>query len=305
MAGPRLDVELAGVRLENPLMNASGVLGLTSLSMVRLAEAGVGAVVSKSVGVEARNGNPNPTVVEAPCGLLNSMGLPNPGVEAFKVELAEILPRLRKPLIVSVFGFEPSHYGEVIRRLNRFPIAFFELNVSCPHVGGVGELGGKPELVKSVVREAKASTEKPVFVKLSPNVSSFSEVAEAAWKGGADGITAVNTAKGLAIDLEACRPALSGVYGGLSGPALKPLALRCVYEAFETVKIPIIGCGGIMDWRDAVEFLLAGASALQIGTAIAYKGLEVFREILEGVESYLKGKGFSGIGELVGGAHRR
>ncbi len=305
MAKPDLQVELAGLKLRNPLMNASGILGLTCYSLVRLAEAGVGAVVTKSVGLKAREGNPNPTVVEVPGGLLNAMGLPNPGVEAFKAELAEALKTLQTPVIVSVFGYEPGEYGEVVKRVEKLPVAGFELNVSCPHVGEVRELGSNPELVREVARRVKAATSKPVFVKLSPNVSSFAELAEAAERGGADGITAVNTARAMAIDLEARRPILSGVYGGLSGPALKPIALRCVYEAFEAVRIPIVGCGGISDWRDAVEFFLAGASAIQVGTALAYQGLEVFREILMGVEGYMAEKGFRGVQELVGQAHRR
>ena len=305
MVKPSLKVNLAGISMENPLMNASGILGLTAFSLVRLAEAGCGAVVTKSVGLKPREGNPNPVVVEVAGGLLNSMGLPNPGVEAFKTELKKALKRVRKPVLASIFGFKPEEYGELARRLDRLPLAGFELNLSCPHVEGLRELGSNPKLIRETVRRVKAATSKPVFAKLTPNVSSFVEVAEAAWKGGADGLTAVNTLRGLAIDVEAGKPFLSGVYGGLSGPALKPVALRCVYEAFETVKIPIIGCGGIFSWRDAVEFLLAGASALQVGTAIAYRGLQVFREILEGLKGYLASKGFRSLRELVGQAHRR
>ena len=302
----KFEVALSGMRLEPPIMNASGVLGLASSSLVMVAEAGVGAVVTKSIGLEPRAGNPNPTVVEAPCGLLNSMGLPNPGVENFRVELEEALPRIGKPLIVSVFGFRPEEYGKVIRRIDDLPVAGFELNVSCPHVGEVGtELGSKPENIRRVVEEAKAATEKPVFIKLSPNVSDFAGLAKVAEEAGADGITAINTVRAMAIDIEAGRPILAGVFGGLSGPAIKPVALRCVYEAYETVGIPIIGCGGISSWTDAVEFFMAGASAIQVGTAIAYHGLEVFRRIVKGLASYLEEHGFKSLRELVGFAHRR
>jgi len=305
MVKPSLQVKLAGVKLENPLMNASGILGLTSYSLVRLAEAELGALVTKSVGLEARPGSPNPTVVEVPVGLINSMGLPNPGLEAFKAELKEALAKIRKPLFVSVFGFNLREYGEVVRRLEGFPVAGFELNVSCPHVGGVGEIGGNPEALEEAVKEARASTEKPLLVKLSPNLSSFAEAARLVEKAGADGIVATNTIRAMVIDLEAGRPLLAGVYGGLSGPALKPVALRCVYEAYEAVKIPIVGCGGIFTWRDALEYFMAGASAIQVGTALAYQGLEVFRSLLSGLSAYLEEKRIEDLSELVGVAHKR
>lgn len=302
MVKPSLKVEVAGVRLENPLMNASGVLGLTSHSLVRLAEAGLGGLVTKSISLEARPGNPNPTVVEVPGGLVNSMGLPNPGLEAFREELEEAFKVLRKPLFASIFGFKPGDYGEAVGRLDDLPLAGFELNVSCPHVGGVGELGRNPNVLRETVEAARASTSKPIFVKLSPNLTSFVEAARVAEEAGADGIVATNTARAMVIDVEAGRPVLAGVYGGLSGPALKPIALRCVYEAYEEVGIPIIGCGGIFTWRDAVEFFLAGASAVQVGTALAFKGLEVFKEILEGLSRFLQERGL-GLRELVGAAH--
>jgi dihydroorotate dehydrogenase (NAD+) catalytic subunit len=305
MVKPSLQVKLAGVKLENPLMNASGILGLTSYSLVRLAEAGLGALVTKSIGLEARLGSPNPTVVEVPVGLINSMGLPNPGLEAFKAELEEALARIRKPLFVSVFGFNPREYGEAVRRLEGFPVAGFELNVSCPHVGGVGEIGGSPEALEEAVKGARASTEKPLLVKLSPNLSSFAEAARLVEKAGADGIVATNTIRAMVIDLEAGRPLLAGVYGGLSGPALKPVALRCVYEAYEAVKIPIVGCGGIFTWRDALEYFMAGASAIQVGTALAYQGLEVFRSLLSGLSAYLEEKRIEDLSGLVGVAHKR
>jgi len=305
MVKPCLQVELAGVKLENPLMNASGILGLTSYSLARLAEAGLGALVTKSVGLKPRPGSPNPTVVEVPGGLVNSMGLPNPGLEAFKSEVEEALSKIGKPLFVSVFGFSPGEYGEAVRKLSRLPVAGFELNVSCPHVGGVGEIGGSPEALREAVKGARASTGKPLFVKLSPNLTSFAEAARVAEEAGADGIVATNTVRSMVIDLEAERPLLAGVYGGLSGAALKPVAIRCVYEAYETVKIPVVGCGGIFTWRDAVEYFMAGASAVQVGTAIAYRGLEVFRDILSGLSAYLEAKGLDDLSRLVGVAHKR
>jgi dihydroorotate dehydrogenase (NAD+) catalytic subunit len=301
-----LRVNLSKIKLENPLMNASGILGLTSQSLILMAEARVGAIVTKSIGLKPRLGNPNPTVVEAPCGLINSMGLPNPGVESFKVELEEALPKIGKPLIVSVFGFKPEEYSEVVRKLDELPLVGFELNVSCPHVGEVGvELGSKPGNIKEVVKAAKAATDKPVFVKLSPNVSDFACLARAAEQAEADGITAINTVKAMAVDIESGKPILAGVFGGFSGPAIKPIALRCVYEAYEAVDLPVIGCGGIASWMDAVEFFMAGASAIQVGTAIVHHGLKVFEQIVEGLNSYLKSQGLKNLKELIGKAHRR
>jgi dihydroorotate dehydrogenase (NAD+) catalytic subunit len=180
-----------------------------------------------------------------------------------------------------------------------------ELNVSCPHVKDTGsEIGQCPETVAEVVREAKASVSGSVFVKLSPNVASIAEVAEAAVKAGAGGLTVMNTVKAMAIDVETAMPVLGNRVGGLSGQAIKPIALRCVYDVYERVKVPIMGCGGIVNWRDAVEFLLAGASAVQIGTAISFKGRNVFRSVTLGIEKYLRRKHFEKVEEIVGLSHR-
>jgi len=180
-----------------------------------------------------------------------------------------------------------------------------ELNVSCPHVKETGsEIGQNPKILTEVVEKVKAVVDKPVFVKLSPNVTSIAETAEAAVKAGADAITAINTVKAMAIDTETAMPILSNKIGGLSGPAIKPIAIRCVYEIYEHVKVPIIGCGGITNWRDAVEFLLAGATAVQIGTAVALKGPNVFKIVAQGIDAYLKKKGFRSVNEIVGLSHR-
>jgi dihydroorotate dehydrogenase (NAD+) catalytic subunit len=180
-----------------------------------------------------------------------------------------------------------------------------ELNLSCPHVERTGaEIGHDPGLVADVVEKVKAKVDRPVFVKLTPNVADIVEVAKAAAESGADALTAINTVRAMAIDLETTRPLLANKVGGLSGPAIKPIAVRCVYEIYQEVDVPVIGCGGISTWRDAVEFMLAGASAVQIGTAVAFKGLEVFRSVTEGMEVYLKEKAFKSVKEIVGLAHR-
>jgi dihydroorotate dehydrogenase (NAD+) catalytic subunit len=300
----RLKVNLAGLRLENPTMLASGILGYSADALSGVVEGGAGAVVTKSVGLKSRKGYANPTVVQADFGLINAVGLPNPGIGEFLVEIRE-MKKLRVPLIVSVFGFSAKEYATIAEKAVDAGADAMELNVSCPHVKETGsEIGQKPEVLAEVVGKVKAVVDRPVFVKLSPNVTDLVEVAEAAVKAGADGITAVNTIKAMAIDVETAMPILSNKRGGLSGPAVKPIALRCVYDIYEHVKVPIVGCGGIAGWRDAVEFLLAGASAVQIGTAIALEGPNVFRSVVKGVDAYLKKKDFRSVNEIVGLSHR-
>lgn len=273
-------------------------------SFSNIVTGGAGAIVTKSVGLKPRKGYPNPTIVQTRCGLINAMGLPNPGVEGFVKEIREA-KSLSVPVIVSVYGFSAKEYTTVAKKAVDAGADAVELNVSCPHVKETGsEIGQNPATLAEVVRKVKAAVEKPVFVKLSPNVTSIAEIAEVAANAGADAITAVNTIKAMAIDPETAMPILSNKAGGLSGPAIKPIAVRCVYEIYERVKLPIIGCGGITNWRDAVEFLLAGARAIQIGTAIAIEGPNVFKAITRGISSYLRRKGFRSVEEIVGLSHR-
>ena len=300
-----LTVSLADLKLANPTMLASGILGYSAETLESVAASGAGAVVSKSVGLKPRVGYANPTVVQANCGLVNAMGLPNPGIEEFAKEIRQMKKVLNVPLIVSVYGFSEEEYAAVSKKAADAGADALELNVSCPHVKETGsEMGQDLVVVSKVVSKVKATVNKPVFVKLSPNVTSITEIAEAAVKAGADAITAINTVKAMAIDTETAIPILSNKIGGLSGPAMKPIAIRCVYEIYEHVKVPIIGCGGIVNWRDAVEFLLAGASAVQIGTAVAQKGPNVFRAVTRGINVYLKRKGFRSVDEIVGLSHR-
>lgn len=302
MAEIKLAIEIAGLRLRNPTMNAAGVMGLTAALLKRVYREGAGAVVTKSIGLKPRRGHPNPTVVYVEAGLINSMGLPNPGIQHFMREL-EKLKAEGIPVIASFFGETLEEFVEVASRLSEARVEALELNCSCPNVEGVGILGSDPRGVERVTKAVKDCVELPLFVKLSPNVSDIVEIARAAERGGADGLTAVNTLRALSIDAETRRPILSNIIGGLSGPALKPVALRCVWEAAEAVDIPIIGCGGVSSWRDAVEYLLCGASAIQVGTAMMYRGLSVLREINEGLRRYLEENGFKGVSEIVGLAH--
>jgi dihydroorotate dehydrogenase (NAD+) catalytic subunit len=299
-----LKVNLAGLRLDNPTMLASGILGYSAETLSSIVEGGAGAIVTKSVGLKPREGYANPTVVQASLGLINAVGLPNPGIDGFAGEIRE-MSKLRVPLIVSVFGFSAEEYATVAKKAVGAGADAVELNVSCPHVKETGsEIGQNPEILAEVVGRAKAVADRPVFVKLSPNVTDLVTIAEAAVKAGADGITAVNTIRAMAIDVETAMPILSNKKGGLSGPAVKPIALRSVYDVYERIKVPIVGCGGVTDWRDAVEFFLAGASAVQIGTAIALKGPNVFRSVARGIDVYLKKKGFRSVNEIVGLSHR-
>lgn len=301
----KLAIELAGLRLANPTVLAAGILGMTSLSLKRVAEAGAGAVVTKSVGLKPRKGYANPTVVQTDCGILNAVGLPNPGIDYFAREIADA-KRIGCPVIVSVYGFSSEEFVQVAKKAAKAGANALELNVSCPHVEKTGsEIGQDTELLQQIVKGVKKEVSCPVFVKLTPNVTDIAECAKAAEDGGADGVVAINTVRAMAINAETAKPVLGNKFGGLSGPAIKPIALRCVYEIYREVKIPVIGCGGISDWRDAVEFMLAGAAAVQIGTAVAFSGLDVFQPVTKGIEAYLETKGFGSVKEIVGLAHRR
>jgi len=297
-------IEIAGLSLTNPTMLASGILGYTGLSLKNVFEAGAGAVVTKSMGLESRTGYSNPTVVQTDCGLLNAMGLPNPGIRHFKEEMTE-LKKIKAPTVVSIYGFSLQEFEKVSIIAEKMGADAIELNVSCPHIKKAGaEIGCDPLLITQIVKGVKKQVNRPVFVKLTPNVADIAEIAKAAEEAGADAITAINTLRAMAIDTETCMPILANKFGGLSGPAIKPIAIRCVYDIYRTVNVPVIGCGGITSWQDAVEFILAGASAVQIGTAIAFRGLNIFSSVVKGIDNYLKKKGLKNIKELVGLAHK-
>lgn len=228
--GSRLNVSLAGLRLSNPTMLASGILGYSAQTLEEIEKGGAGAVVSKSVGLKPRKGYANPTVVQASCGLINAMGLPNPGIDEFVNEIRETKVALDVPLIVSVYGYSAEEYAAIAGKAAAAGADALELNVSCPHVKETGsEIGQNSQILAEVVRRAKASVDKPVFVKLSPNVTSLTDIAESSAKAGADGLTIINTVKAMAIDVETAMPVLGNKVGGLSGPSIKPIALRCVY----------------------------------------------------------------------------
>ncbi len=292
-----LSVELSGLKLKNPLMLASGILG-TSVETLNAISEHVGAVVTKSIGVERREGYRNPCVLNWSCGLINAVGLESPSAEEFSNELKSF--NRKSALIVSLYGSSPEEFSKLVGIFDF--VDAFELNLSCPHAKGLGlEVGGDPDLVFDIVRAVKSSTDRPVFVKISPHVDVV-EIGKACEEAGADGVVAVNTLRGMVIDVVSRRPVLSNVSGGLSGDAIKPLAVKCVWDLYEELSIPIIGCGGVKTWKDVVEFLLAGARCVQIGSAV-YLSLGVFRCILEGLRSYLRSHG-EGVEDLIGQAHR-
>ncbi len=298
---PNVAIDVAGLHLRNPIMLAAGVLGLSGASLRSAWGAGAGAVVTKSLGLKPRTGYSNPTLVDVGCGFLNAMGLPNPGVEEFVDEVKAAKKGDEILLVASVFGETPQNFAEAASVMEDAGVDGIELNVSCPHVKAAGmEIGQDPTILKNVVRAVKNSVQIPVFTKLTPNTSHIKDLARTVEQAGGDGIVAVNTLRAMAIDVETGRPILANKIGGLSGPALKPVALRCVYEIAQTVNIPVIGCGGVTSWRDAIEFLLAGARAVQIGSAIAYKDLAVFHEVVTGVREYLQRKEYGEVEDIIG-----
>lgn len=298
-----LRVEIAGLGLRNPFILASGILGETGSSLLRVAQAGAGAVVTKSIGPEPREGYPNPTVVELETGIINAVGLSNPGIEAFIDEM-RIAKQGDVPVIGSIFGKNEGEISEVAGLMEEAGAAAIELNLSCPHARNVGaELGKDPETVRSIVSAVKNSVRIPVFAKITPNVTDVVDAGLAVANSRGDGIVAINTVKAMAINPEAAKPILSNRVGGLSGPAIKPIGVRCVYELYENINIPIIGVGGILTGKDALEYLMAGAVAVQIGSAAYYRGIKVFQRVVKEIEQFLDGYGYESVKDVVGIAH--
>jgi dihydroorotate dehydrogenase (NAD+) catalytic subunit len=297
---PSLSVNAGGLDLRSPVMLAAGILGTTGASMRRAARAGAGCVVTKSLGSQPREGHPGPTMVEVECGLLNAMGLPNPSYKVFQEEI-DLAKTGGVPVVASIFGSSAEEFARIARGLKADA---FELNLSCPHAEKYGsELGRYPELVEAVTGAVKASVDVPVWVKLTPNTADIVELGLAAQRGGADAVVAINTLKAMAIDVETGYPILGNKFGGLSGQAIKPVAVRCVFELSSRLDVPVIGVGGVSGWEDAVEMIMAGACSVQVGTAL-YRGYEVFKDINDGLFGYLERKGMT-METLRGAAWRR
>lgn len=299
-----LEVKIANLKLKNPTILASGIMGESSGSLIRVAKSGAGALVTKSIGSDARTGYPNPTVVELECGILNSMGLPNPGIEEFGKEIEDI-KGIDIPIIGSIFGKDKEEFSMLAKRMEEYGLDAIELNLSCPHARGYGlEIGGDPDLVKSITREVKRNVSIPVFPKISANVRDVVEIGKAVEEGGADGIVAINSVKAMKIDLSTKKPILHNKFGGYSGRGIKPIGVRCVYELASELSIPVIGVGGIETGKDAAEYILAGATAVEIGSAIFYRDVDVFRKVCQELEEWMKDNGYESIEDFRGLALR-
>jgi dihydroorotate dehydrogenase (NAD+) catalytic subunit len=293
-----ISVNIKGLKLDNPLILASGILDENGYTMKRILDQGAGAAVTKSIGMDERTGYRPPVVAEVNGGLLNAVGLPNPGIENFGEEM-KIALKAGKPVIGSIFGSNAEEFLYLAEKMESYGARAVELNLSCPHVKGFGsEVGSDPDLVESIVGELKKRIKIPVFAKLSPNVTDIVEIAKAA--GKADALVLINTVRGMAVDIYARKPILTNTYGGLSGRSIKPVGVRYVYEVKKETGKTVIGVGGISDYTDALEYIMAGSSAVQIGTALYTEGKEVFNIISEGIRNFMKAEKFETVEEMVG-----
>ena len=298
---PKMQVDIAGVSLKNPVMSASGTFGygVEFASLVDLNR--LGGIVVKGLSLTPSAGNPPPRIVETPCGMLNAIGLENIGVEAFIEKKLPRLAALSTPVFANIYGKTMAAYAELADRLDSVEaVAGIEVNISCPNVdaGGIA-FGVNPALAGEVVTGIRNRTGKRVIVKLSPNVTDITEMARSVVDAGADAVSLINTITGMSIDIDTRRPVLANITGGLSGPAIRPVALRMVWQVARAVKVPVIGIGGIMTAEDALAFFIAGATAVQIGTA-NFVDPAVCMTIIEGIESYLIKKNIGDINDLIG-----
>ncbi|MDH3204787.1 MAG: dihydroorotate dehydrogenase [Nitrosopumilus sp.] len=294
-----LTTSIGPMQLDRPVMLASGILGISLDVFNRVYRSGAGAVVTKSLSKEPWEGYPNPTIFGVKGGgWINAVGLSNPGAPNF-AKMIESNQNI--PIIVSLVGSIPEDFEMMIKQFENCKVTAYELNLSCPHVAKVGlEVGDDPELVKKIVTTVKNTTNVPVIAKVGLGTTHYLNTVGTAIESGIDAITAINTVRAMAIDVETQQPILSNKFGGLSGTPIKPIALRCVYEISSKYNIPIIGCGGVSTWEDAIEFFLAGASAIQLGSAVGDNWISIFDKINQGILQYMKRKGYSSIKDLVG-----
>ena len=302
---PELEIKIGSLRLNNPVMTASGTFGYGEefASLVNLHR--LGAIIVKGISLLPRQGNPPPRLAETACGMLNSIGLENVGLEKFLSEKIPFLQGIDTPLIVNILGDTVEDYQKLAARLDKEEkVAALEVNISCPNVqhGGVA-FGTDPDMAYAVTKGVRQHFSRPVIVKLSPNVTDITMIARAVEEAGADAVSLINTVLGMAIDIQSCRPKLANIFGGLSGPAIKPIALRMVWQVAGAVSIPVIGIGGISTSEDAIEFMLAGASAVQVGTT-NFINPKAAEEIIQGLGAYLSEKNLSSIQELIGRARQ-
>jgi len=298
---PDLSVDIGGLRLKNPVMTASGTFSYGAEFKDLMDLNRLGGIVVKGLSLEPSKGNPPPRIVETPCGMLNAIGLENVGIESFIVEKLPFLTTIDTPVIANIYGKTIEEYVRLAARIDKVgAIAGIELNISCPNVksGGVA-FGVDPDVAEKVVARVRANTSKPLMVKLSPNVTDVTAIARRVASGGADSISLINTITGMAVDLQAREPVLANITGGLSGPAIKPIALRMVWQVATAVDVPVIGIGGIMTAADALEFILVGAAAIQVGTA-SFVNPAAAEGIIDGIAAYLDENGIDDIETLRG-----
>jgi dihydroorotate dehydrogenase (NAD+) catalytic subunit len=300
----QLAVGVGPLALRNPFLLASGIWGESGDSLAGAWAAGAGGVITKSIGEQPRPGYPNPTIeTYSDWGLLNAMGLPNPGMDEYPREIAVAL-RSGATVVGSVFGGDAEEFARLGRRMAETGVAALELNLSCPHAEGYGtEVGSEPDEVESIVRAVVKEVKIPVIAKITPNTPDPAALAEAAERGGAAAVSAINTVRALAIDVVLRRPVLAHGLGGLSGPAIKPVGLACVWQIYDRVRIPIIGVGGISTAEDALEYVMAGARALEVGTVVTQEGIGVFGRLASDLSRRLDELGFASITDAVGAAH--
>jgi dihydroorotate dehydrogenase (NAD+) catalytic subunit len=301
MNRPNLAVDIAGINLRNPVMTASGTFGYGREFSEYLDLEKIGAIITKGLSMKPKAGNPTPRIVETPGGMLNAIGLQNVGIDAFITEKVPFLRTISTPVIVNLYGNTLDEYGELAARIDVIPeVAGVEVNISCPNVkqGGI-VFGTDPRAAAEVVSLVRRGTTKPLIVKLSPNVTDVVVMAKACVDAGADALSLINTLTGMAIDLQKRRPILANITGGLSGPAIKPVALRMVWQVARAVTVPVIGIGGIMTATDALEFILAGATAIQVGTA-NFLDPSAAQTIAVEMEEYLVQNGIADIRDLIG-----
>ncbi len=296
---------VAGLKMENPTMLASGILGQTGESLLRIvAEGGAGAVVTKSIGIEPRNGHGSPCLIESDNAMLNAMGLPNPGIDDFEKEMI-IAIKSGAPVIGSIFADSPDKFAILASKMEKFGAHAVELNLSCPHAERYGlDMGSDPDTVRGIVSAVKRAAKIPVFAKLSPMVPDIASIALAVQEGGGDAVVAINTLKAMKIETELGMPVLRNRVGGLSGPAIKPVGIRAVYEIASKVDIPVIGVGGIRTGQDALEYIMAGATAVQIGSGVHYRGINVFRKVCSEISESMDAHGYSKLDDIIGLAGR-
>lgn len=298
-----LSVKLDKIHLRNPTMLASGILGISQSIFERLYHENIGAIVTKSISVKPMKGYPNPTVIPIGGGsYLNAVGLSNPGVDAFSRELSnnKIIP-----IFISLVGSSEKEFSKMVKAFDALNILGYEINLSCPHVSKMGmEVGDDPEAVNKIVKTVRMNTNKPISVKVGVGSIDVVELARVAVDAGADIITAINTLRAMSIDIETMMPILSNRIGGLSGNAIKPIGIRCVYEISKKLEVPVIGCGGVSSWKDVVEYMIAGASAVQIGSVLGSSGPRIFNQITTGLKKYVEKKQLKNIGEIIGISHK-